>query len=177
LPVEGVVAAWEINPDILTYEHPWIDAYDLSKHVTERQWFVNQTLQSDTNAHLYYFVSTEEDSVEVMLVLNGSTCPDTLRRTLPFSHTTLWVPNVFTPDAGDNNRFVVTLHEGIAEELVIYNRQGLLVARMEGPTLEWDGTRDGSPCPQGAYVWVLRHHSIDRPEYHKTITGTVTLIR
>ena len=177
LPVEGVVAAWEINPDILTYEHPWIDAYDLSKHVTERQWFVNQTLQSDTNAHLYYFVSNDEDSVEVMLVLNGSTCPDTLRRTLPFSHTTLWVPNVFTPDAGDNNRFVVTLHEGIAEELVIYNRQGLLVARMEGPTLEWDGTRDGSPCPQGAYVWVLRHHSIDRPEYHKTITGTVTLIR
>lgn len=177
LPVEGVDAAWEINPDILTYEHPWLDAYDISRHVTERQWFVNQILQGENGAHLYYFASSENDSVEVMLVLNGSTCPDTLRRTLPFSHATQWIPNVFTPDAETNNRFAVTLHEGVAEELLIYNRQGLLVSRIEGPTPAWDGTHQGKACPQGAYVWVM-HYRVDiYPDKHQTLLGTVTLIR
>ena len=176
-PLLSPDTAWEINPDLLTLEHPWIDAYDRSRNVTERRWIVNGTPQGDTGAHLYYYAAFDDDSVEVMLVLNGSSCPDTLRRTIPFSHSVEWAPNAFTPGAESNNRFTVRLNEGVAEELVVYNRQGLLEARMEGPTFEWDGTRDGSPCPQGAYVWVLRYHSIDRPEYHKTITGTVTLIR
>ena len=112
-----------------------------------------------------------------MLVVSSGTCIDTLRRTIPFSHAVQWAPNVFTPNAGSNNCFTVILNDGVAEEMYVYNRNGLLVNHMKGESPVWDGTRDGVACPQGAYVWVLRYHTNNCPDYHRVLTGTVTLIR
>ena len=57
----------------------------------------------------------------------------------------------------------------------IYNRQGLLVYHTTDPSATWDGTREGEPCPQGAYVY--HWHVKDAYGYVKNGTGTVTLIR
>ena len=176
-PIVWPDATWEINPSFLSYEHPWLDAYDRSRNVKKRQWIINQIIQDDTSAHLHYLASDDDDSVEVMLVVSSGTCIDTLRRTIPFSHAVQWAPNVFTPDAGSNNCFTVILNDGVAEEMYVYNRNGLLVNHMKGESPVWDGTRDGVACPQGAYVWVLRYHTNNRPDYHRVLTGTVTLIR
>lgn len=170
-------AAWVINPGSLSYEHLWFDAYDRSRNVSSRQWFVNQLLQGETGDHLRYYALADDDSLEVMLVVNSGTCRDTLLRVIPVSHAAQWAPNVFTPDAETNNLFSVTLNEGVAEELYIYNRNGLLVSYIAGPNPVWDGTRDGTPCPQSAYVWLLRYHTDDRPDQHKVLTGTITLLR
>lgn len=176
-PIEWPDAAVKISPQILTYEHPWLDAYDQSRHVMERQWIVNQVLQDETGGHLHYFASVEEDSVEVMLVLNGSTCPDTLLRIVPISHAAHWAPNIFTPDLESNNLFHVVLNEGVAEELYIYNRNGALVCHIEGANPVWDGTRDGADCPQGTYVWMLRYHTLHQPDQHIMLAGAITLLR
>ena len=112
-----------------------------------------------------------------MLVVGSGICFDTLWRTIPFSHTDLWVPNTFTPDAESNNRFSVVINGGIVEELSIFNRNGLLVSRLEGSSPEWDGNHNGVACPQGAYVWMLLYHYSDQPDSHLRLIGTVTLLR
>jgi len=40
----------------------------------------------------------------------------------------------------------------------------------------WDGTKGGTPLPEGAYVYLVRYKLIDKEgvEYR---TGTVTLLR
>ena len=175
-PVLSAGADWLILPEYLTYDHPWLDVFDRSRNVIDRQWLVNQLLQGTSGSHLHY-VTSDTDSIEVMLVINSTTCPDTLRSTIPFSHAAHWAPNVFTPDLGSSDLFTVVLNEGVAEDLYIYNRNGQLICHFEGPEPMWDGTRDGVACPQGTYVWKLRYHTIYLPDHHLTLTGTVTLIR
>lgn len=178
LPVEWPGANWEVHPDRLTYRHPWFDAYDRSLYETHRQWLVDYQPLAETGEHLRHEVSSEADSVLLMLVVSNSTCVDTLRRTLPFSHSVQWAPSVFIPDADANNRFAVILDDSEADELLIYNRNGILVRRLPGPDPVWDGTSaDGAPCPQSAYVWLLRYRSDDHPSRLQTLTGTVTLLR
>ena len=41
----------------------------------------------------------------------------------------------------------------------------------------WDGTHNGQPCPQSAYVWLLRYRSVEFPDVWQTTSGTVTLLR
>jgi len=177
-PVEWPGADWEVNPDMLSYSHPWFDAYDRSRYETHRQWLVDGSPLVETGEHLHYEVPFETDSVELMLVVANATCDDTLRRSLPFVHSVIWAPSVFTPSADGNNCFAVFLDDVVADELLIYNRQGLLVSRLQGPEPVWNGTAfDGSNCPQGAYVWLLRYRSADQPSRLQTLTGTVTLLR
>lgn len=88
----------------------------------------------------------------------------------------IWWPNVFTPDEERNNRFGCTVtYEIVAFEMHIYNRQGLLVYHTTDPSATWDGTHEGKPCPQGAYVY--RWHAKYAYGYVKNGVGTVTLIR
>lgn len=177
-PIEWPGAAWEVNPDQLSYAHPWLDAYDHSLHATRRQWFVDQWPLAETGSHLRYDVPFEADSVNLMLVVSNNTCDDTLRRTLPFVHSVTWAPNAFTPGSDANSRFSILLDDVVADELLIYDRHGILVRRLEGPDPVWDGTAaDGTPCPQSAYLWLLRYRSADQPLRLQSLTGTVTLLR
>lgn len=176
-PVEWPKADWEIHPTILTNEQPWFDANDLSKDVDSRQWIVDGHPLATTQAHLRYTALHNVDSIQLMLVVEKSTCTDTLRQTLPFSHSAVWAPSVFSPGAENNNRFVVVINEGVAEDFYVYNRSGVLVAQLAGTTPEWDGTHQGVPCPQGTYVWYLRYRRNDNPDQLHTLTGTVTLLR
>ena len=89
----------------------------------------------------------------------------------------VWVPNVFTPDAESNNRFgCQTSLDVVSFELTIYNRSGLLVWKSDDINHLWDGSRDGQPLPQGAYVYYYRlKTSVNNRVY--TGAGTVTLLR
>ena len=174
-PLEWPKADWVILPELLTYEHPWFDAYDRSKSVDSRQWFVDGQQLATTQPHIQYTAPHTADSVLVMLVVEKSTCTDTLRHTMPFSHAAVWAPNVFTPEEETNNSFAVIINEGEVEDLNIYNRSGMLMAHFNSPTAQWDGTHDGKPCPQGTYVWLLRYRFGNQSS--RTLTGIVTLIR
>lgn len=87
----------------------------------------------------------------------------------------IWFPNVFTPDAEANNRFVTQTTLPIEEfELTIYSRTGLQVWHCEDINQSWNGTRNGTPMPQGAYTYYWRLKSGNRI---RTGAGTVTLLR
>ena len=89
----------------------------------------------------------------------------------------LFAPNVFTPDASTNNRFTVVCNGAVEAELTLYNRQGLFVYSTADLEQGWDGTHNGTPCPQGAYVWHFRYRTVDRPTDWNKAIGTVTLLR
>ena len=72
----------------------------------------------------------------------------------------LFIPNAFSPDVGtDQTKYFIPKGAGIAEySIEIYSPFGERVWSSidleEGqPTGKWDGTKNNSPLPQGAYAW------------------------
>lgn len=100
-----------------------------------------------------------------------SNVPDTL----------LWFPNVFAPtsDNDEINRFRAQLSkEGVSLKdfrMAIYNRGGARVFYSTDLREAWDGTRDGQPLPQSAYVYVVFYTDSNGVQHH--CKGTVTLVR
>ena len=117
------------------------------------------------------------DSLEVQLTLcnNSGCCADTVF-SLPTVMRSVWFPNVFTPDADENNRFgCVTTMTVEDYELTVFNRQGQAVFHTTDPAAMWDGTYNGKKLPQGAYVY---HWSLSDPyDFRQNGTGTVLLLR
>ncbi len=175
-PVLWPVAIMEVNPDRLTNEHPQFEAYDRSLNADSHHWWVDG-VPAGSEPILRHRALHDVDSILITLVAFNQACADTLLHTLPFSHSAVWAPNIFTPDRDENNLFRILLNEGVAEELFVYNRNGLLMAHIAGPDPQWDGTHEGTLCPQGAYVWHLRYRRNDSPDAVITLTGTITLLR
>ena len=165
-----------VLPERVSVDHPDFAAYDRSLNADGRHWWVDN-MPAGEDAVLRRTADVFADSLQLTLVAFNETCADTLSRTLTISHSAVWAPNVFTPTSESNSSFSVVINEGEAEELSIYNRNGLLVAYIVGPDPQWDGTCNGTPCPQGAYIWHLRYRRADRPNSQQSLVGTITLLR
>ena len=99
---------------------------------------------------------------------------------VPSSHpdsSTLWVPNIFTPDRQDNREFLIRGTNLLDAEVSIYHRWGMFLTRFNGLTETWNGTHKGKPCPTGAYVYKITYHTLSEPSVAKTAVGTVVLLR
>ena len=173
-PISWPVADMTVLPEVLSVDHLDFEAYDHSLNATTRHWWVDGRYAGDESV-LYDRGNALEDSLLLTLVAVNEACADTLVRVIPITHAVVWAPNVFTPGGPDNNLFAPVLNESVAEELYIYNRQGLLVAHVEGDNPLWDGTHDGTPCSQGAYVWVMKFRDTNG-KLHEA-RGSVTIIR
>jgi gliding motility-associated-like protein len=91
-----------------------------------------------------------------------------------------WSPDAFSPN-GDklNDTFHFMVEDYIYNfSYTIFNRLGEIVFTGKSPTDEWDGTRDGQPCPWGVYGWVVKYKS-DYKGVQKEgeKNGFVTLVR
>ena len=90
---------------------------------------------------------------------------------------TLWVPNIFTPDRQDNREFLMHGTNLLDAEVAIFHRWGMILTRFDGLTESWNGTHNGKPCPTGAYVYKITYHTRSEPFSTKTAVGTVVLLR
>lgn len=176
-PIRWPVARMEVRPERLGINQTELEAYDNSLNADRRVWLAdNQFAGSEPVLHLV--ADAMADSLKIALVAINEACADTVTRVVLVDRSALWVPNVFTPDKSDNNIFAPILNMCTAEEMFIYNRQGMLVLHYEGTNPVWDGVdQNGVPCLQGAYVWLLYYHSDATPDRRETAVGTVTLIR
>lgn len=95
----------------------------------------------------------------------------------PPDSSAIWVPNAFTPDESANKFFRVFCNDIISAQVSIFTRQGLHVVTFDGLTDAWDGTYNGIPCTQGAYVYMINYTRKSKPKYIEHKTGTVLLIR
>ena len=174
--VSWPVADMTVRPEVLSIDHLEFVAHDESRNASSRRWWVDDRFVGEESV-LYGNGNAMEDSVWLVLVALNEVCTDTLVRVIPIDRAVVWVPNVFTPDEPDNNLFAPVLNECRAEDLYIFNRQGLLVAHIEGDNPSWDGTREGQPCPQGTYVYSLYYYKDSEPLGRQNIVGTITILR
>lgn len=86
------------------------------------------------------------------------------------------VPNIFTPD----NNLVNDLFRPVLSftpksySLIITDLQRRTLFKTVDYTEEWDGTKNGSPLPEGVYLWFLETGTPSGRKISKTGTITIT---
>lgn len=165
---------------------PYVDIADPTLNIEDRSPYSNSSRWTFSDgaivegSRVQHQFGVDGDSVSITLhACNEDRCCADTSISLPIQVNALWVPNTFTPDAPNNRRFFFTFTIPIVKfEIWIYNRQGLLVHHSDAIDFSWDGrTSDGTPCPQGAYVYFYRYATAYHPDRNITGDGTVTILR
>jgi gliding motility-associated-like protein len=123
------------------------------------------------------FRPREVGPVEITLVATNAQCTDTVTKTLWVVNLGLQMPNVFSPNADGLNDFFRPIYWGYNRiHLQIWDRWGILIFDNRMITGQWwDGTKNGTPCQEGVYVYRV---AADRDQaYPLERYGTVTLLR
>lgn len=113
-----------------------------------------------------------------LLIRNEGGCLSTHEETVCVrTRTGIWFPNALTAnDDGRNDHFQPRGY-GIRDiAWRVYDRWGTLIFEADDMNDRWDGTRNGDPLPQGAYVLVARYRTLYEEEF-KDWSGTVMLLR
>lgn len=86
-----------------------------------------------------------------------------------------YVPTSFSPNGdGRNEIFVPTMKDVVELKIEIFNRWGQKIWEGNDSNPGWDGTINGEPAPEGAYIWMASYKSNLRRYY---TNGSVTLLR
>lgn len=163
------------TPTIVSFNNNEVLLEDIS-HGASRIWYIGST--TDTNVTVRFTYSLEEDSLLVMLhAKSRANCESDTSVMIRADLARVWVPNVFTPDENMNREFAIAAYDIIEAEMTIFDRGGNLVTTFDALTGSWDGTHNGHPCPQGAYVWLLTYVTKAQPAITQKEKGTVLLLR
>ena len=151
-------------------------AVDLSQSIS-REWSIVGR-SGDTSRSVSFYYPVDYDSIEVsLLAFDKNGCSDLISTIVYLDKAALWAPNVFTPDEQNNNRFSISSVDIISGEVSVFDRFGRLVVSFDLLEGSWDGTKNGHPCPQGSYVWMVTYVQKSFPHNYKQSLGTVTLLR
>lgn len=150
-------------------------------YIVSRNWdFGNgHTDTIATPAQQYYFISGNQDSYQIKLVVKDSAgCADTAYHLVKVeSNCYIAVPSAFTPNGDGKNDYLYPLNAYKATNLVfrVYNREGQLVFETKEWTKKWNGKLGGLEQPTGVYVWTLEYK--DAANKNVFLKGTTVLIR
>ena len=180
-PVPVLHALIDVRPTAITIDERHLTATQSNSGAyTSHLWYVfyNEDAPfTDTARRLQLDVPMYVDSLNIVLSIANYACTasdtvhvDVLRADILF-------PNVFTPSDGTNNLFHAYTTAVSDFELWIYDRRGALVFHSTDINQGWDGTHDGKPLPQAAYVYKCRYRDQLTPSGYQNVTGTVTLLR
>ncbi len=174
-----VIAQIESNLTHFDFDHLDVVLTDVSTGNDSRLWtFPSGATQTGLNA--YYSISVSQSEADInMIAFSPYGCSDTTNIVIPFNKETFWIPNVFTPDdPAGNSTFSSISSQTLTQTMQIFNRLGQQVFECEGVDCGWDGRdMNGNPCPQGAYVYLIRYTNSFEPNVIKIKKGTVTLLR
>lgn len=167
----------KVEPEFASYEQPYVRLSDAST-AARHEWYYEGEMVSSDDVFDFHYPVGQADSVEVCAIGYGrNECSDTGCVVVPFDYAMVWVPNAFTPDGPSNSMFVVRCQDLIDAQVYIFSRKGLLLAEFDAFTGGWDGTADGIPQPQGAYVYLVRYHTQSSPRNEEVRKGSFLLIR
>lgn len=180
-----------IDCDVERFTYDNLDAQltDVSVGLEEsRIWLMpaldingDSTTIESTDPSVYFNMPAKLDGATIKLIATSPYgCQDSTSIYIPLDKETMWIPTAFMPDDPSENNNIFSSHSLNTEqqEMWIYDRSGRLVAHCSGVDCGWDG-RDlkGNPCPQGAYVYVIKYTTVFEPKLTLSKHGTVTLIR
>jgi PKD repeat protein len=134
---------------------------NLSQGATSYEWeFGDGTFSNEESPSKEYLENGQR--IVRLIVWNDQGCSDTMVQVIePVLFKGLFVPNAFSPDAGIGDvRVFRPVGVGIEEYRVqVFAQWGELLWESSAlddagrPTEGWDGMYNGTPMPQGAYVW------------------------
>lgn len=138
-------------------------------------WYENSTQNdpiSTDQSIVVYPMETTTYIVETELCSGQKFTDDIIVKVLP-------VPNAFNPDSEIQENRVFKIYSSSNDylnefKMYIYDRWGHLVFESDSPGLGWDGTKNGSPCNSGVYVWTINQEG---ESSNAASSGTVTLVR
>jgi len=113
------------------------------------------------------------------VVINQYGCPDTSwQQIYVIPHTTIYIPNAFTPDAGNLNSFwQPQIYDTKAFKVWVFDRWGEVILYSEDEHFYWNGNSPaGGPAPDGVYIYKIWWIDIDTELEHEK-HGHVTLLR
>jgi gliding motility-associated-like protein len=90
----------------------------------------------------------------------------------------IYIPNVFTPNKDLKNDIfsIYTSNKSFLEfKMLIYNRNGEIVATLNSPAEIWDGTYKSNHVPQGTYIYKITATQKNGEKFFKL--GSLNLIR
>jgi len=111
---------------------------------------------------------------------NGCIATDTLilNKRKDLYPSIIWMPNAFTPNEDGRNDLYPDNHykvNGAFYEVKLYNRWGERIAEYNSPEFNWDGNINGSPAPEGVYVYTVFYIGCDNEKRY--LYGNFTLLR
>ena len=168
------------SPEVATIDELTIDLQDLSYGHNSRKWLLPNGQTSTAEQTSVIFPLSGVDSIDVRLAVhNDYGCDDTALTVIPLHRISEFIPNVFTPGKESNNRFEPYIQGNVTNIYVwIYNRMGEQVSHFECPGGFWDGNdMQGRPCPEGAYIYIIRYRNSLEPLMTQELKGTITLLR
>lgn len=178
---QGLRAIAHVSPSIVKPDDLRVVFTDASLGSEGRLWTLGDSvvLMQSAVRRFDFDYPEEYDSIPVELVaVGGEGCTDTQRLVLHIDRSALAVPNAFTPDMEENNHWHIATRDVKTLQVWIYNRLGQLVVHLDEATAEWDGTtKDGHPCPTGAYVFYASYTTVTHPDRTQSLNGTILLIR
>ena len=184
-PLRAVI---DCDVEKFTYDNLDAQLNDVSVGIEgERLWLLpaldingDSTTITSSDPMVYYNIPAKLNGATIKLITTSPYgCQDSTSIYLPFEKETMWIPTAFMPDdQSSNNIFRSSSVNTEQQEMWVYDRNGRLVAHCAGVDCGWDG-RDlqGNPCPQGAYVYVIKYTTKYQPTQTLTKHGAVTLIR
>ena len=171
------VLCYDVQRPFIDFDHPVVYFTDCSEGRAYSIWTFSDGLTINGEKARRQFHYPLPDSIEISLSsCNAYHCCADTTFIVPMRIRSVWFPNIFTPGLETNNSFgCVASFDIVKFSLYIYTRQGLLVYHTNDPTAWWDGTHEGTPMPQGTYVYYW--HVRDGSDFNQNGTGTVTLLR
>lgn len=174
-------AAFTVQPATLILpDQTTITLTNTSTGASSYQWdFGNGQTSTAPNPTASY--DREGEYLIVLTALSADGCRDTAQYRLIVRYAQgIVIPNAFTPNAdGVNDRFIVRYSGMETIRMYLYDRWGSQVfSQQQGTptgTLEWDGTKNGQPLPEGVYTGVVEGRTTDGRTLQKAFT--VTLLR
>ena len=174
---EYLLARPHVTPTVVTLDDLRMEFFDNSRDATAREWTVGDYVTSQ-QSFTYTYPSDYDSLTAVLVASNGEGCTDTATILLQLDRSAVLVPNTFTPSLETNNRWFLATQDLIYLEVWIYNRQGNLVAHLNGVDSQWDGRNlSGEDCPQDSYVYKALYRTRVRPDRLQDKFGTILLLR
>lgn len=176
------------DPDTVYMQNPVINfSFTGDPGIVDWLWeFGDGTIASREQAPIHVYSSAANPDIEnytaVLQIVNESGCVDTVSLVIPISEAELFIPNVFTPNDGDqiNNYFKIAKNQNerkipidsefIRMELVVLDRWGRKVYDNGNYKNDWDGDN----LPEGTYYYRLNTFGYFKDESYK---GAVTILR
>ncbi|MCX7767762.1 MAG: gliding motility-associated C-terminal domain-containing protein [Flavobacteriales bacterium] len=139
-------------------------------------WDFGDGHTSSVSSPLHTYLEPGEYLVTLVVTGEGG-CQDSITQKIVVENSNLFVPNAFTPDQNHLNEIFQPIISAELErfELLIFDRWGTLIYKMDNIAEGWKGQCGEKPCPIGVYVYKIVVKLKNQKE--KVYFGHITLLR